>query len=194
MYKPENTEAKQKEFYVPVQDYLQVAQIKKLGRPLWAAYEDIDVLKMATVKLLGGSDPKYDPSNKNHVFAVMAARVSLDVAIASSQAYSFLTNAVDAHLRVVMPIHIEPPTFETQSLSEPVIARTASTLLCGKSDIWNQSLKTLHHELLSPGLLDAGPWGKLAARYIMVLAQDHLWFWSTGGIDQNNMFTIHCLP
>ena len=193
LYEPQNTEAKRKEFYVPVQDYLQVAQIKILGRPLWAAYDDIDVLKVARVKLLGGSDPDYDPSNKNHVFAVMAARVSLDVAIASPRAYSFSTNAVDAHLRVVMRIHIDPPTFETQSLSEPVIARTASRLLCGKSDIWNLSLKTLHHELLSPGLLDAGPWGELAARYLMILAQDHLRFRTTGAIDQNNMFTVHCL-
>ena len=42
-----------------------------------------------------------DPSNKDHVFAVMAARVGLDVAIANPGAFSFSSDAVDAHLQVV---------------------------------------------------------------------------------------------
>ena len=127
MYESKAAEASREEFYVSVQDYLQVAQIKRLGRPLWAAYEDIDVLEMAAVKLLGGPDHKYDPSNKNHVFAVMAARVSLDMAIANPRAYSFSADAVNAHLRVVMRIHLDPPTIETQTLSEPIIARSVKT-------------------------------------------------------------------
>ena len=190
LHEPKTTEVGRKEFYVPVQDYLQVAQIKSFGRPLWAAYDDIDVLKVATTMLLGGFDYEYDPSDKNHVFAVMAARVSLDVAITNPQAYSFSANAIDAHLRVVMRIHIDPPALETQSLSEPVIARAASECLCDRSDTWNLSLGTLHHELLSPGLLDPGPWGKLAARCLMIFAQDHLRFRSTDRINQNNMFTV----
>ena len=148
---------------------------------------------MAAVKLLGGPDHKYDPSNKNHVFAVMAARVNLDVAIANPRAYSFSADAVDAHLRVVMRIHLDPPTIETQALSEPIIARAASRLLCDKSNTWNPCLRTLHHELLSPGLLDAGPWGELAARYLMILAQDHLRYVSTDRIDPNKMFTVNHL-
>ena len=131
-YEPKATKASREEFYVPVKNYLQVAHIKRLGHPLWAAYEDIDVLKMAAVKLLGGPDHEYDPSNKNHVFAVMAARVNLDVAIANPRAYLFSADAVDAHLRVVMRIHLDPPTIETQTLSEPIIARAASKLLCDK--------------------------------------------------------------
>ena len=148
---------------------------------------------MAAVKLLGGPDHKYDPSNKNHVFAVMAARVNLDVAIANPRAYSFSADAVNAHLRVVMRIHLDPPTIETQTLSEPIIARAALRLLCDKSNTWNPCLRTLHHELLSPGLLDAGPWGELAARYLMILAQDHLRYVSTDRIDPSKMFTVNHL-
>ena len=193
LHEPKDTEAKREEFYVPVQDYLQVAHIKRFGRPLWAAFDDTDVLKLAAVKLLGGPDHEYDPSNRNHVFAVMATRVKLDVAIANPRAFSFSADAVDAHLRVVKRIHIDPPTFETRSPSEPIAARAASELLCKISNTWNSSLRTLHRELLSPGLLDAGPWGELAARYLMILAQDHLRFSPTDPIDSSKMFTVHRL-
>ena len=195
LQEPKDTKARRKEFYMPVQDYLQVAQIKRFGRPLWAAFDDIDALKTAAVKLLGGPGHDYNPSNKNHVFAVMAARVSLDVAIANPRAYSFSTDAVDGHLRVVTRIHIDPPTFETWSPSEPIVARAASELLCEKekSNIWSLSLRTLHRELLFPGLLDPGPWGELAARYLMILAHDQLRFSSIDRIDQDNMFTVNHL-
>ena len=148
---------------------------------------------MAAVKLLGGPDHEYDPNNKNHVSAVMAARVKLDVAIAKPRAFSFSADAVNAHLRVVKRIHIDPPTFETRSPSEPITARAASELLCKISNTWNSSLRTLRRELLSPGFLDAGPWGELAARYLMILAQDHLRFSPTDRIDSSKMFTVHHL-
>ena len=186
-------EARPKDFYVPVQDYLQVAQIKRFGRPLWTMYDDRIVLKFAEMKLLGGPRHDYDASNKNHVFAVMSARVNLDVAITNPRAILFSSDAVDGHLRVATRVRIDPPSFKTHSPSEPIVARAASGLLCSLEYAWSWSLRTLHRELLSPGLIDAGPRGTLAARFLMILAQDSLRFSRPRRFDQNYMFTVNHL-
>lgn len=50
------------------------------GRPLWAMYEKcaIDIIHTFALAKIFNSDGSYDPANKNHVFAAMAYRLSLN--------------------------------------------------------------------------------------------------------------------
>jgi len=165
----------------PLNTFSTPEHMAMFGRPLWAMYEkcSIDVIhKFAWVKIFN-SDGSYCPASKDHVFAAMAYRLSLDptMSIADSSAKSLARRAVCAHLRIVVQMDLTTGTFATTTPSEPIVTDSLAMLLCrrnkpGGPTLWQESLDTLTSELLRPGNVGKGETGELYFRTLFNLILD----------------------
>jgi hypothetical protein len=150
------------------------------GRPLWRLYSDRtyeQLREFVQYKLLGGI-VQYDPENRNHVFAAVASRVSLDPALNKDELAS---EAVNSHLRLVTAVDSHAGTIRTITPSEPVVADAVAALLLqqqylsgdDRNNNWTTTINTLVENLLSRGLVEKGNKGELYARLMCILARDY---------------------
>lgn len=149
--------------------FSKVTHMGRFGRALWSAYSRPDLV--ACEKLIGGKK-EYNPTNRDHVFAVLSIRLCLDVDISNPITYPLSQTAVHLHMRVVRSIDPSTGYLFTRTPSEPVLALAAAHHLC-PDESWSISLKTFTSNLLSLGAIDKGSKGELFARLMLTLARDH---------------------
>ena len=158
----------------PLSDFAKPKHMALFGRPLWYAYEDSeDMNREAKLKLLGGKQfsTTFNPMNRDHVFAALSFRLSLDVRLQNPSSLLFTRTAVNSFMRVVISMNQETGTMDTLTPSEPVLAKAAMEHLCSEAN-WTNSIRTLTQQLLEPGLIDKGHKGELYARLVLILAHD----------------------
>ena len=169
------------------------------GRPLWAMYEKcaIDIIHTFALAKIFNSDGSYDPANKNHVFAAMAYRLSLNPTMSTmdSSAKNLARRAVSTHLRIVVQMDLTTGTFVTTTPSEPIPADSLVMMLClrimpGGPIFWQASLDTLTSELLRPGNVEKGETGELYFRTLFNLNRD---FFSLDLCQEHLRVTYHIL-
>ncbi|KAK2805879.1 hypothetical protein FQN51_008653 [Onygenales sp. PD_10] len=145
------------------------------GRPIWTVYKDQpqQLLSLAQKNLLGSGD-SYDPTNEDHVFAILSFRVLLDICLENPMAASLAKRAVDGSMQVVTSMHPVTGAVRTVTPSEPILAVTSIQLLCdGPSNTnWSVSTRTLCQKLLQGALVEKGLKGELYARWVLTLARD----------------------
>jgi hypothetical protein len=160
----------------------EISHLVTLGRPLWLVHRgdsNSTVRAVAAYKLLCA--PKYNPENRDHLFAVLATRISLDPCIQSFEAIQLQTQAVQSHLRWIIEFDFNYGFFRTTSPSEPILAEVAASVLMevtrikGKRKLnWDTSIRNLYSELLYPGLIDRGRSGELVTRLLCVRTRDNV--------------------
>lgn len=171
------------EFTKPLEQFATAHHMTLYGRPLWSGYrrhEPQTIRGFVLGKLLttsGNALRAYNPSNIYHVFAVLAARVSLDPCLNTEEAADLAREAVNSHLRIILDLHPFSGRMTTVTPVEPIVAEAAAFLLM-ENDIdgkhyWVQSIKSLVQKLLNPGLIEKGLRGELFARIVLVLGRDY---------------------
>ncbi|KAF8541641.1 hypothetical protein BDD12DRAFT_488995 [Trichophaea hybrida] len=168
-----NERTKNDEIAKPLKDYNSRSHMTMLGRPLWAVYRRLDaegIRSTVLMKLLGGKD-SFNPRDRDHVFAVLAFRISLNPSMRTPESSSLAQVQVMVHLRLIDRIDVDTGRTTTCTPSEPLVAEAAASALeCN----WLETLETFNKQLLLPGLLDAGLVGELYARMILIMARDSL--------------------
>ena len=155
----------------------------KFGRPLWHEYDPTEMNKLAKMKLVGGARKStddqskrapYDPKDVDHVFAAISFRLSLDPCLQNPATLPLIRTAVNSFMRVVISMDHETGVMCTITPSEPVVAKAAMELLCENDKNWDISISTLARELLEKVLVEKGLKGELYARFLLILARDHI--------------------
>lgn len=166
------TENKEAEARKTLKNYASVDHMVLFGRPLWSAYvkSPEDLAKIARVKLLGESD-RYNAKDRNHVFAVLSFRLSLDVLLQNPVSLPLSRTAVNSYMRVMVGMEQDSGLLDTISPSEPILSKAAMEILC-ENDAWPQTISSLSTELLDMGIIEKGLKGELYARMMLILAQD----------------------
>lgn len=143
----------------------------RFGRPLWGAYDRPDVI--AESKLIGGAgDVKsFDAEHRDQVFAVMSARLCLDVSLLNPIALPLSQTAVNLHLRLITFMDPATGVLRTRTPSEPIVSYAAMRHLC-RGRNWNLAPLTFARELLSLGVISKGTKGELFSRMVLTLARD----------------------
>jgi hypothetical protein len=169
----QNPDNRVEELRKPLSYFAKPKHMALFGRPLWYAYEDSeDMNDVAKLKLLGGKQySTFDPMNKDHVFAALSFRLSLDVCSQNPSSVSLIKTAVNSFMRIVISMDQETGTMDTITPSEPVLAKAAMEHLCLEAN-WTMSIRTLTKQLLEPALIDKGHKGELYARLVLILAHD----------------------
>lgn len=95
----------------------------------WRVYTNMQfkvIRDVALCKLLCSSVPfNYDPEDEGHVFATLAARVSLDpcsTTVLSPNVKRLVSTAVGRHLRLIFHMYAETSALTTTTPSEPVVS------------------------------------------------------------------------
>jgi hypothetical protein len=163
----QNSAGRDEELRKPLSTFAEPKHMAIFGRPLWYAYENADDMNIvAKLKLLGGRQlSKFEPGNKDHVFAALSFRLALDVCLQNPSSISFTRTAVNSFMRVVISMDEDTGTMDTLTPSEPVLAKAAMEHLCGPAN-WTNSIRTLTKDLLEPGLIEKGQKGELYARSV----------------------------
>src|SRR5205085_143348 len=77
-----NQESMDSELCKPMCRFSEPKHMAMFGRPLWFAYDDVEMGSLAKLKLIGGKQNKeYDAEDVHHVFAALSFRLSLDVCL-----------------------------------------------------------------------------------------------------------------
>jgi hypothetical protein len=134
-----------------------------------------DLVRLASAKLVNDSDLKFDPENKDHVFAVVAQRFCLDPVLAGAEAVQLADRSVAHHMRLLSGFSDNHSLFYTNSPSEPLLVLGAANLMYDRNDIkrLGKILATLSNDLCAAGLVDKGDLGELCARILLLTARDY---------------------
>jgi hypothetical protein len=159
-----------KELRKPMSDFADPSYMAKFGRPLWYAYESAeDMNRVAKLKLLGGKQRStFDHTNKDHVFAALSFRLSLDVCLRNPASVPFIRTAVNSFMRVVISMNQDNGMMDTLTPSEPVLAKAAMEHLRYEAN-WTNSIRTLAKQLLEPGLIEKGVKGELYKIFLLYI-------------------------
>lgn len=127
---------------------------------------------MASLKLTTGK--VFNPTEKNHVFAVVSQRFCLDPVLAGAEAIKLADRSVADHMRLLKDYSDNRAIFYTHSPSEPILALAAADIMynMGKPHT-AKILNTLSHALCGAGLVEKGHLGELCARIILLIARDY---------------------
>ncbi|KAA8908792.1 hypothetical protein FN846DRAFT_1010507 [Sphaerosporella brunnea] len=158
---------------LPFDRFGEIAHLVTFGRPLWLGYANADrnmVLNFAINKLLCTNT--YDPQNKDHILAVLAHRVGLQLCRTSFESLAAGRTAVESHLRVIIKLDCKTGLFETTCQSEPIVSAAVAEELMETETNWPRTIKRLTQ--IYPGLIDRGQNGELVCRLLCVLARDNL--------------------
>ncbi|KIX00386.1 uncharacterized protein Z518_10525 [Rhinocladiella mackenziei CBS 650.93] len=169
----QNPILRKEELLKPLKTFAELEHMAQFGRPLWHAYADEgrDMIKLAKLKLIGGQQGgHYNASDRDHVFAALSFRLSLDVCRQNPCTISLTRTAVNSFMRVVISMDHETGVMDTVTPSEPVLARAATEYLCDAN--WSRSIQTLCEELLEKRLIEKGRKEELYARLMLILAHD----------------------
>ena len=177
------------ELQKPLVEFSSADNLTLYGRPLWRLYATSSLVALRSfveLKLLGGTRSPFNPSNKDHVFAVLASRICLDPCLNNEESTRLIQTAVNSHLRIVVGMDQEDRIFRTITPSEPVVAHTAASLLMGSIGstsgepmMWKRCIEYLADTLLAGSLVEKGLKGEIYARIIFILTRDYL-LWDNG--------------
>ena len=110
------------------------------------------------------------------MFAVLSQRLCLDPVLSGTEAVKLADRSVAHHMRLLIGRTNNGDMFYTHSPSEPMLALGSAHLLY---DSKNQdvnplptTLQTFCVDLCSPGLVEKGIMGELAARTLLLVARD----------------------
>jgi len=179
---------REKEVKKPLEQFASCDHLTIFGRPLWRIHWDSRYARLVTFvtrKLLSG--PKANTLDADHVFALLASRLCLDLVL-NTDAAMLASNTVNSHLRLVIKIDQTDSTMKNLTPSEPIVAEVAASILMARRRPsvtkiprnWVACLSTFCDQLLSPGLVEKGIKGKLYARLVLLLAKDYV---TNAGID-----------
>lgn len=145
--------------------------LARFGRPLWAAYPE--PANIAERKLLGGQPQEiyFNASNRDEVFAVLAARLCLDTDLSNPETLPLSQTAVNLHLRILTSLDPATGVLLTRTAAEPIVSYAAMRQLRKKSN-WKEALECFAKDLLSKGVIAKGSKGELYARVMLTLAHD----------------------
>jgi len=130
------------------------------------------MIQYSSFKLTNGQS--FDPSDVNHVFAVLSQRLCLDPVLSGSEAVELADRSVANHMRLLTGFSDNHALFYTHSPSEPNLALGSAHILhnMGKPNHLKDSLTTLSADLCSAGLVEKGIMGELGARILLLVARD----------------------
>ena len=180
--------------YVKMGELRSLSHLCKYGRPLCVALAHIlhnsspytrwhalfsqatkDIIALARSKLIN-DDHAFDPTNEDHVLAVLSARLCIDLVLAPSEVSQLADQSVANHMRLLTGISPKPIAFYTNSPSEPILALAATRALFASDDNlkdhWATSLDTFTRKLCSSGAVEKGLLGELAARTLLLVTRD----------------------
>jgi hypothetical protein len=131
-----------------------------------------DMVRAASLKLTNGIP--FDHQNRDHVLAVLSQRVCIEPVLVGSEAIGLADRSVAHHMRLITGISDDRRTFYTYSPSEPILVLAAVNNLYNTGDdkCFGQVLYIFSKHLCSPGLVEKGLTGELAARILLLLARD----------------------
>jgi hypothetical protein len=173
-------------------DFQSIEHLSQYGRPMyvvppqlslpnsdrrWRAYfsknKPEELIRLAAVKLTN-MDP-FDPSDANHVFAVLSQRICLEPVVVGSEAIHLAVRSVSHHMRLLTGVSAGHQIFHTHSPSEPALALGAIDCLYNTTErgLWAKVLETFSKDLCNRGLVDKGDLGELVARTLLILARDY---------------------
>lgn len=169
------------------------------GRPLWSAYdESSDRLDyIAKVKLLGGNvDKPYMYQSRDHVLAVLSARLCIDLNLANPNTHALAKNAVNLHMRRLDSLNVSTGVMFTRAPVEPILGKAAMQILLESPVNWHASLRTFTSQLLERSAVEKGPKGELFSRLLLTLAHDTLIMHRVGPKSKSPnqgslIFTVH---
>ncbi|KZT00164.1 uncharacterized protein LAESUDRAFT_764854 [Laetiporus sulphureus 93-53] len=161
--------AKQDDEFTNAEDALLISFLAALGRPYWYTLRYSPDLVRAAIKKLIYND-KFDPTNREHVFAVFANRIVLELNH-TMESSRIAINAVRSHMRLLIGVH---DTFITTAApSEPMLAVAAAEVLNLNPQTYARALDTLMRRLIMDGVVtDRGRQGELCTRLLLTLARD----------------------
>jgi len=169
-------EDRDKELSKPLETFCTINHMVLFGRPLWSTYEHEDastIQSLAIAKLL--CNKEFDATKAEHVLAVLSARVCLDPCLQNKASVRMTTDAVNSNLRLILRMDDEFGIIDTMSPSEPILSEAVAAIMSNRKRYPEHTwINTLVNSLLSPGVVDRGTCGELAARILCILARDHL--------------------
>jgi hypothetical protein len=176
----QDPKSREDELSMCLNEFAEPEHMAKFGRPLWYAYKPTEMNNLAKLKLVGGKQSTdaqhkrapYDARNRDHVFAALSFRLSLDPCLQNPRTLPLIKTAVNSFMRVVISMDHETGVMKTITPSEPVVAKAAMEFLCENQDNWSDSIRTLTEELLEKALVEKGLRGELYARFVLTLARD----------------------
>ncbi|KAJ7225302.1 hypothetical protein GGX14DRAFT_638075 [Mycena pura] len=148
---------------------LRLDEFRFYGRPLWRVYHHRELLGIAVLKLLCGSELAFDENNLSeaHTFALFTQRICLQLSpSAASQAIE--VSAVESHMRLATGVHAG--RLLTACPSEPILALAAAHATRREIDLKNATQSLI--DLVFRYRVDRGLEGELYSRLILILARD----------------------
>jgi hypothetical protein len=153
-----------------------IAQIRNMGRPLWADVDEGAIIQYAMEKIL--CDRKkarniYEAEHKaviekvTEALAILGPRLYLEISNLSQQA----SELVSSHMRILRHVDETRESLATTSPSEPVLAEAASHIM-NCSGILVQVLDHLVSSIRNHVVVNAGDQGELVGRILCLLAID----------------------
>jgi hypothetical protein len=160
----------------------EMGNMARIGRPLWWAYrhEAKDSFHRLVIRKLLNRE-RYDPTDKQQVFSVVASRINLDPYFGNTDSAEFARDAVNSHLRVLVGMKMDQGVFETLTPSEPVVAHAVAVLLT-VGNLWPTTLQSMPNCLIDTGIVDRGNRGELYTRIVLVIGRDIVLKRMNGGI------------
>ncbi|KZT00635.1 uncharacterized protein LAESUDRAFT_732138 [Laetiporus sulphureus 93-53] len=154
---------------INAEDALLISFLATLGRPYWYSLRNTPEVVRAAIKKLIYNDA-FDPANPDHVFAIFANRIVLELSN-TSHSSRIAINAVRSHMRLLTDVH--DAFIITEAPSEPMLAVAAAQILNENSQNYAKALDTLMRRLIIDGVVtDRGRQGELSIRLLLTLARD----------------------
>ncbi|KAK7435501.1 hypothetical protein VKT23_019623 [Stygiomarasmius scandens] len=141
------------------------------GRPLWESvkgiYENTGTMSdFAAIKLIGLGEKEND-----HLLAALSQRFSLQVAMGSRDAVTYLEDSIASHMRYVLHTHDDRSWQFTCYPSEPVLSDAAADILYGTEDALSTAISALATKV-GDRVIDAGEYGELISRLLVLISRD----------------------
>ena len=153
-----------------------IAQIRSMGRPLWADVDEGAIIEFAMEKILCDRKKARDIyeaertvviEKVTEALAILGPRLYLEISSLSQQA----SELVSSHMRILRHVDGTRESLVTTSPSEPVLAEAASHIM-NCSGILVQVLDHLVSSIRNHIVVNAGDQGELVGRILCLLAID----------------------
>ncbi len=159
---------------MPLADVSNPLHLAIVGRLLWSAYTEANVLlSVVKTKLLADTN-KYISSNVNQVFAVCSNRLALNSSRQTTKSLPLAYEAVRSHMRIVKSLDSANGTLATIAISKAILAVAAMDLLNAAKDTLKATIETFTSDLFGKSLDDKGRKGDLFSRLVVILAADNV--------------------
>ncbi|KAK7435425.1 hypothetical protein VKT23_019686 [Stygiomarasmius scandens] len=145
------------------------------GRPLWKSVmllypSPSDMSRFALAKLTYQNVMGQTPSEG--LLAVLSQRFALGVLFGSWESVPFISNSIASHMRILASTTDDCTWQCTTYPSEPVLSHAAAEFM-HRDDLTLSSLLSLLANKILSGLIDAGEFGELIGRLLLLISRDY---------------------